>query len=147
MKPNYICENHFRGSRVIQINIKMYGEQREPRRILPNLRYFAKFYRGDRSTKDKRCYVKAFKTKIIQIAVKYRHFCSFKVVHAGIIFYRHSGMTTQFLSFAFDPITRRFFLSNITSLLSVAGFKMAAYLGAYLVIISSILCIFSSFFR
>jgi hypothetical protein len=43
------------------------------------------------------CYVNAFKTKIIQIALKYRQFCSFKVVHAGIIFYRHSGMTTQFL--------------------------------------------------
>jgi hypothetical protein len=65
----------------------MYGEQREPRWIFPNLRYFAKFYQADRSTVGKRCYVNAFKTKIIQIALKYRQFCSFKVIHAGIIFY------------------------------------------------------------
>jgi hypothetical protein len=61
------------------------------------VRYFAKFYQADRSTVGKRCYANAFKMKIIQIALKYRQFCSFKVVHAGIIFYRHSGMTTQFL--------------------------------------------------
>jgi hypothetical protein len=82
---------------VIQITIEMYGEQREPSWILPNLRYFAKFYQADRYTVGKRCYINAFKTKMIQIALKYRQFCSFKVVHAGIIFYRHSGMTTQFL--------------------------------------------------
>jgi hypothetical protein len=56
-----------------------------------------KFYQAGRSTVGKRCYVNAFKTKIIQIALKYRQFRSFKVVHAGIIFYRHSGMTAQFL--------------------------------------------------
>jgi hypothetical protein len=56
--------------------------------VLPSL--------ADRSTVGKRCYVYAFyKTKMI--ALKYRHFFSFKVVHSGIIFYRHSGMTTQFL--------------------------------------------------
>jgi hypothetical protein len=77
--------------------IEMYGEQREPRWIFPNLRYFAKFYQADRYTVGKRCYINAFKRKIIQIALKYRQFCSFKVVHAGIIFYRHGGMTTQFL--------------------------------------------------
>ena len=49
------------------------------------------------STVGNICYVNAFKTKTIQIALKYRQFCWFKVVHAGIIFYRHSGMTTQFL--------------------------------------------------
>jgi hypothetical protein len=45
----------------------------------------------------RRYYADAFKTKIIQSALKYRQFCSFKVVHAGIILYRHSGMATQFL--------------------------------------------------
>ena len=58
-----------------------------------------------RTTVGKRCYVNAFKTKTIQIALKYRQFCSFKVVHAGIIFYRHSGMTAQFL--VCFPITER----------------------------------------
>jgi hypothetical protein len=75
----------------------MYGEQREPKWIFQNLRYFAKFYQADRYTVCKICYINAPKTKIIQIALKYRQFCSFKVVHAGIIFYRHNDVTTQFL--------------------------------------------------
>ena len=62
------------------------------------------------------------------------------------------SVPTATIGFGFSRIvshkmTYVIFLSNITSLLSVAGFKMAAYLGANLVIISSILCIFSSFFR
>jgi hypothetical protein len=68
--------------------------QGEFSRIWDTLRSFTKLI-APPWVKD--VYVNAFKMKIIQIALKYRQFCSFKVIHAGIIFYRHSGMTTQFL--------------------------------------------------